>query len=122
MKKILIADDDMEVTELLRYKLVQEGYEVISASSGTECLNKIYETKPDLLILDICMPDIEGTEIAQRLKRDPQYKDIPVIFLTALMTKQDEEMLEKEISKNVIFAKPFRTDKLLAKIQEFLET
>ena len=122
MKKILIVDDDAQVSTLLGYKFVQAGYQVISAVSGTDGLKKIYEEKPDLIVLDICMPDLEGTEVAQTLKKDPKTRNIPIIFLTALMTKEDEATFEQGITKNVIFAKPIESNKILDKVREFLET
>ncbi|GAI43054.1 unnamed protein product, partial [marine sediment metagenome] len=83
MKKILIVDDRSEVVELVKVTLEGEGYQTIDASDGREALEKIGKEKPDLILLDIIMPKMDGFEVLRNLKDDSNTKDIPVIMLTA---------------------------------------
>jgi CheY-like chemotaxis protein len=91
MKKILIADDRPEVVELVKVTLEGEGYQTIDASDGRVALEKIGKEKPDLILLDIIMPKMDGFEVLRNLKDDPNTKDIPVIMLTAKGQKSDQE-------------------------------
>jgi len=95
MKKqiIMIVEDDAFVMDIYQTKLSQEGYEVLSAGNGMEALKILEngETLPDLILLDILMPDLDGHEVCQRLKANPLTRDIPVIFLTAMNNEADEE-------------------------------
>lgn len=116
-KKILVVDDEPEVTRMLKTRLEAAGYEVMTASTGEECLQEAKKGRPDLVILDILMPGIDGTEAAAQLKRNPLTRDIPIFFLTCLKTKQDERRGRKA-GEYTIFAKPFDPKELLSKIKE----
>lgn len=83
-KKILIADDEPDILEIIQYNLVKEGYEVITASDGDDALAKAKLSKPDLIILDIMMPKKSGMEVCEILRSQPAFKDVLIIFLTAL--------------------------------------
>ncbi|HEY4877123.1 MAG TPA: response regulator [Puia sp.] len=83
-KKILIADDEPDILEILQYNLIKEGYEVITAKDGDEALTKAKNNKPDLIILDIMMPKKTGTEVCEILRSQPAFKNTLIIFLTAL--------------------------------------
>jgi two-component system, OmpR family, alkaline phosphatase synthesis response regulator PhoP len=83
-KKILIADDEPDILEILQYNLNKEGYEVITAKDGEEALTKARNNKPDLIILDIMMPKKNGTEVCEILRSQPVFKNTLIIFLTAL--------------------------------------
>src|SRR6516164_5398073 len=83
-KKILIADDEQDILEVVQYNLVKEGYEVISAKDGDEALTKSKSGHPDLIILDIMMPKKNGVEVCEILRSQPTFKDTLIIFLTAL--------------------------------------
>ena len=120
LKKILIVDDEADVVEALEARLKAKRYSVTMAKSGREALMKAKEIGPDLVILDIMMPDMDGTEAARVLSDDNTTKDIPIIFLTALQTKEDEKKQGPGIGENVVFAKPFEFDKLLKKIKELI--
>ena len=119
LKKILIVDDEADVVEALETRLKAQNYSVILARSGREALAKVKETRPDLIILDIMMPGMDGTEVGHVLKNDKSTKDTPIIFLTALQTKKDEEK-GAEIGRDTVFAKPFEFHKLLAKIKQLI--
>jgi|Deesub1362A_J573_1020465.scaffolds.fasta_scaffold01078_15 CheY-like chemotaxis protein len=119
-KKILIADDEPEIVDIVK-KMLEEHYEVITAYDGEECLKKAKKEKPDLILLDILMPKLDGWETLKKLKEDEELKDIPVSMLTALpLTPEDTR--DKPIDKieNYI-VKPFRKEVLLKKIEDIFE-
>ncbi len=84
-KKILVVDDEPDILLTVGQMLELSGFEVIRAKDGNECIDKLNEsqTDPDLIILDIMMPNISGWDIAAKLKENPKWKDIPIVFLTA---------------------------------------
>jgi two-component system, OmpR family, alkaline phosphatase synthesis response regulator PhoP len=83
-KKVLIADDEPDIVEIISYNLTKEGYETYSVKNGIEALDKINAIKPDLVILDIMMPKMNGVEVCQTLRAKPEFNDTLIIFLTAL--------------------------------------
>ncbi len=117
MKKILIVDDRFEVVELVKVTLEGEGYQTIDASDGREALEKIGKEKPDLILLDIIMPKMDGFEVLRNLKDDSNTKDIPVIMLTAKGQKVDRQKGEDLGAQDYII-KPFSPSHLLRKIEE----
>ena len=119
MKKILIADDRSEVVELVKVTLEGEGYRTIDASDGREALEKIRKEKPDLVLLDIVMPKMDGFEVLSQLKKDPVLKEIPIIMLTAKGQKPDQEKGRRLGAQDYI-AKPFSPSALLKRIEEIL--
>ena len=119
MKKILIVDDKLEVVELVTATLEGEGYQIISASDGREALEKIGKEKPDLVLLDIVMPKMDGLEALSQLKKDPVLKEIPIIMLTAKGQKSDQEK-GKELGATGYIIKPFSPSALLKRIEEIL--
>ena len=119
MKKILIADDRSEVVELVKATLEGEGYRTIDASDGKEALEKIGLERPDLVLLDIVMPKMDGFEVLSKLRGDPKTKDIPVIMLTAKGQKLDREKGIKLGASDYII-KPFSPSHLLDKIEELI--
>lgn len=90
-KKILIVEDDRFLRELMARKLREGGFEVIEAGDGEEGLKKIKETKPDLVLLDLILPSIDGFEVLSRKKEDPEIEKIPVIVLSNLGQREDIE-------------------------------
>ena len=91
-RKVLIADDEPDILEILKYNLVNEGYQVFTAKDGDEALDKAKLTQPDLVILDIMMPKINGLDVLKKLREQDETQNIPVIVLTALI--QDREKME----------------------------
>src|SRR5258705_10503468 len=83
-RKVLIADDEPDILEILKYNLSNEGYEVITAKDGDEALEKARRTQPDLIVLDVMMPRKTGVEVCQLLRAQPAFKETLIIFLTAL--------------------------------------
>ena len=119
-KKILIVDDEKDVLKVLERGLIAEGYSVMTTNNGNDAIILAKSEFPDLVILDILMPNMEGTEVAEILKEDIKTKDIPVIFLTCLLEKKEEERKGHVVGGNIFFAKPYDMEKLLTAIEELL--
>lgn len=120
MKKILVVDDEQDIRTMLKSMLTETGYEVILAADGKEALRKIYLLKPDLVLLDISMPDIDGSEVCFELKKKEATKHIPVIIITAMSEKTGEFSGMRMIGGYPTFAKPFDWEELLGTIREIL--
>jgi DNA-binding response OmpR family regulator len=121
MKKILIVDDDGDILQMLGKRLMSSGYSVIKATNGADAIGLALLEQPDIIILDVLMPEMEGEEVAAKLKEYSQTKNIPVIYLTALFPKAEEgKYRTTETNRNVIFVKPLDADKLLEQIKKFL--
>ena len=118
-KKILVVDDEPDFVEFLSIRLKSSGYDVISASDGESGLKKAQKEKPDLIILDILMPKINGFELCKRLKENEFTKDMPVIMLTALAREQDLSKGLKE-GADCFITKPFNSADLLYEIKTAL--
>ena len=89
MTKILVVEDDSFVIDIYHNKLSQEGYEVIEARNGIEAMKKLEEVRPDLILLDIIMPYMDGMEVLRKIKKDEKLKTIPIILLTNLSQKEE---------------------------------
>jgi DNA-binding response OmpR family regulator len=89
-KKILVVDDEADVLLLCRVNLEFEGYEVIEATDGVSAMDKVQREKPDLVLLDVMMPRMDGWQVLAALKADPATKDIPVVMLTAKVQDKDQ--------------------------------
>ena len=118
-KRILIVDDEEDIVNVLRFRLEANNYAVQSASEGQEGLNKARVEKPDLIILDLMLPKLDGYKVCRMLKFDEIYKSIPIIMFTARAQKKDEE-LGMETGADAYIAKPFESEVLLGKIKELL--
>ena len=118
-KKILVVDDDLVTQMVLSVRLEVNGYDVITAPDGEEGLKKAKEENPDLLVLDLMMPKMNGYEVCRMLKFDDQYKNIPIIVLSAL-DQQEEREKAVESGADAVFIKPFDLELLLVKIRGFI--
>ena len=119
MKKILIIDDEEGFTKLVKLNLELTGkYEVRVENKGEKGLIAAKEYKPHLILLDVVMPDLEGSEVAAQLKEDPATKDIPVIFLTAILTKKERKGECGLIGGRAFLAKPVSLKELLDCIEK----
>ena len=118
-KRILIVDDEEDIVNVLRFRLEANNYAVLSASEGQEGLNKARTEKPDLVILDLMLPKLDGYKVCRMLKFDESYKNIPIIMFTARVQKKDEE-LGMKMGADAYIAKPFEPEVLLGKIKELL--
>jgi len=119
-KRILIIDDEPDVLLILGKRLATAGYGVIKAASGREGLIRAKVDRPDLIILDMMMPEMSGEEVAQELKADSETRSIPVLFLTALFTKRDETAKGHAVGGQTFFAKPYDPEELLAEVKRRL--
>ncbi|MDD5581881.1 MAG: response regulator [Candidatus Marinimicrobia bacterium] len=114
--KILVVDDEENIRKLVQYNLVLDGHEVILAEDGKEGLEKARQEMPDLILLDIMMPEMDGLEVCSRLKKDPEMRDIPIFMLSAKGQMKDLEDAFEAGADNYI-TKPFDVDKLSEIIQ-----
>ncbi|MBU1147495.1 MAG: response regulator [Candidatus Omnitrophica bacterium] len=119
-KRILIVDDEPQIVMVVESRLKASGYEVISACDGQEGLDKARSEKPDLIILDLMLPKLDGYKVCRMLKFDEKYKKIPVIIFTA-RAGQEEEKLSHETGADAYITKPFEATVLLKKIEELLK-
>jgi len=119
-KKILVIDDEPEVIKILQIRLERDKFQVITANNGKTALQKIKLEIPDLIILDIMMPGMDGYQVCEKIKSDPSTGDIPIIMLTAKNMGEDLEMaLEKKADWYVI--KPYEYKYLLKKINQLIQ-
>ncbi len=119
MAKILIADDDVILTEMLRFRLEGARHEVITAADGLEALDKAKEGRPDLIILDSMMPVIAGPEVLARLRANPQSAATPVVMLTA-RNGEGDIVAALRGGANEYLTKPFIPQELMVRIEKLL--
>ena len=117
--KILVVDDEVNITQILEFSIGAEGYEVITASNGEEAIDKARREQPDLIILDIMMPKIDGYEACRILKANPLTKGIPVVLLTA-KGRDIDKRLGYEVGATDYIVKPFSPNKLVDRIHQLL--
>jgi two-component system, OmpR family, alkaline phosphatase synthesis response regulator PhoP len=120
MNKILIIEDEKDLVLTLRFRLEHNGYEVLTAYDGDEGLKKAQNSRPDLIILDLMLPKMDGYRICGILKSDERYKKIPVLILSARAQEADKKMGE-EIGADAYVTKPFEPEELLDKIKELMK-
>jgi len=118
-KRILIVDDEEDILSVLKFRLEANNYETLTASDGQEGLNKARTEKPDLIILDLMLPKLDGYKVCRMLKFDESYKAIPIIMFTARVQQKDEK-LGKEMGADAYVTKPFEPEVLLEKIRQLL--
>jgi CheY-like chemotaxis protein len=118
-KTILIVDDDLVNLTILKSVISKAGYSVLTADNGKDALKTAKALSPDLAILDIMMPDMDGTEVANALKQNPRTKKIPIIFLSSLISAEEER---SSVEKDLIsyLSKPYNREKLLNEIGKYL--
>jgi DNA-binding response OmpR family regulator len=118
-KKILAVDDDATALGALRQILTQKGYEVAVSQSGDEALEWLTERTPDLVILDVAMPGLSGFETCRRIRKDPRFRDLPVVFLTAkgMLADMAEGL---DAGSDLYLVKPVLASKLVALVGMFL--
>ena len=120
MAKILIADDDIEIQDLLSFTLTKEGHELIIVSDGEEALEKAFKEKPDLIILDVMLPRLSGYEICEKLKNNPTTALTPIIILTSL-TQAKDRITGIKLGADEYICKPFEPYELVARIEGLLK-
>lgn len=111
-KKILAVDDERHIVRLVQINLMKEGYEVVTANNGREALEMIASEKPDLVVMDVMMPEMDGFEALEKMKADPATADIPIIMLTA--KAQDADVFSGwQKGADLYLTKPFNPTELL---------
>lgn len=118
-KKILLVDDEKDLVYAVELQLQANNYEVLTVYDGQEALNTARKEKPDLIILDLMLPKLDGYKVCRMLKFDEKYKYIPIIMFTARVQKSDKE-LGFEVGADAYLTKPFEPQVLLEKIKELL--
>ncbi len=118
-KRILIADDEEDVVVALKFTLEKEGYECLAAYDGKEALDKAKKDNPDLIVLDIMMPKLNGYEVSRLLKFDAKFKQIPIIMLTA-RTQEKDKVIGQETGADVYITKPFEMNDLIRTVKNML--
>lgn len=118
-QKILIIEDDQALVKSLSRRLEAAGYEVDSVSDGFAALEKIHNEKPNLVILDLMLPEVDGYKVCRMLKFDEAYKDTPVIMLTG-RTQEEDRNKGLRMGADAYIIKPFENRELLRKIEELL--
>jgi two-component system alkaline phosphatase synthesis response regulator PhoP len=116
--KILVVDDEKDIVELLKYNLTRSGFKVITAYDGQEAMEKLSH-EPDLIILDVMMPKLNGFDVCRRIKSMEEYKNVPIIFLTAKSSESDE-IRGLNLGANDFIQKPISINKIMARIKSNL--
>ena len=120
-KKILVVDDEASLTRMLRRNLEATGkYEVREENSGVLAYVSAQQFQPDLIMLDVAMPDVDGGEVAARILDDENLKNIPIVFLTAILKKEEAESTGSNIAGRTFLAKPVKLDDLITCIENKL--
>ena len=117
--KILVVDDEADLVETLRFPLEMEGFNVLVSYNGEDALNKARKENPDLILLDLMLPKLDGYKVCRLLKFDERYKHIPILMLTA-KTQQKDKLLGQETGADEYITKPFEIDELMKKIKAYL--
>ena len=119
MKRILVVDDDMAIREMLEIILKQADYQVLTASNGRDAVAITRKEKPDLVLMDVRLPLLDGYQACKQINANPETRNVPVVFLTA---RGQIEEIQMGLSAGAVdyYVKPFAADALLKRIQELL--
>ncbi len=117
-RKILIVDDEEDVLKVASYRIRKMGFDVIQAMDGQQCLDMLKKDKPDLILLDLRLPVIDGGEVCKNIKADEDLKKIPVIIFTASTDKLEDKTIK--MGADAYLTKPFDPEKMRLKINELL--
>ena len=118
MSKILIVDDEQDIVDLLSYNLEKEGFSIVKAYDGEAALGLVRSEKPDLMILDLMLPKMNGLDVCKAIRRNPETANLPIIMLTA---KGDEidKIIGLEVGADDYITKPFSIKELIARVELF---
>src|SRR5206468_1117223 len=120
MTKILVIDDEPDAVELVEFNLRSAGYEVVTAADGAEALKKAKAHAPDLVVLDVMLPEVDGLEVCKMLRRDPATSAIPIIMVTAKAAEIDR-ILGLELGADDYITKPFSPRELVLRVKKMLQ-
>lgn len=119
MKKILIVDDEQDIVESLKFVLETANFTCYCAYNGEDGLRLAKEIVPDLIILDVMMPKINGYKISRLLKYDTKYKNIPILMVTA-RSQEEDKLIGEETGADEYITKPFDLDEIVKKVEQYL--
>ena len=117
--KILIVEDERDIAELLRYNLQEAGFETDYVRNGTDALHRAVEEPPDLILLDLMLPEVDGTIVCRLLKNDPRTKNIPVVMVTA-KTEEKDRVTGLELGADDYITKPFSPREVVLRVSAVL--
>lgn len=120
MKKIMIVDDEENIVELVKVILEQEEFEVVGVNSGQECLEKLKEAKPDLILMDMMMPGMSGREATEKIRNDPKTKNIKIAFLTVARFSETGKGVLKKLNVSDYITKPFDNNDLVKRVKKIV--
>jgi two-component system alkaline phosphatase synthesis response regulator PhoP len=120
VRRVLVVDDDGDLLRIMREKLIWAGYEVITADNGREGLDKVVTEKPDLVLLDVMMPELDGLEVCRKIKTNPETKRVKVAIFSVRSSPRDRE-LSAEYLADAHISKPVSMDMLLKIVGRILE-
>ncbi|MDD5129320.1 MAG: response regulator [Candidatus Omnitrophica bacterium] len=119
-RRILVVDDEPDIMDVATVRLKHLGYEIIPAVDAEEALVILQKDTPDLILLDLLLPRMQGDELCKKLKADEQYKNIPVILFTASAVRASLPDRVKEMGADACIMKPFEPEELLEKVRRFI--
>jgi CheY-like chemotaxis protein len=119
-KKIMIVDDEENLVELVKAIFENEGYEVIPAYSGKECLEKLEKVKPDLILMDMMMPGMTGKETTKKIRENPKTKNLKIAFLTVVRLSEIGMEELKKLNVLDFITKPFDNQDLVRRVKKLL--
>ncbi len=119
-KSILLVDDEQDVLDSLSFFLTRNGYSVSVANTGTDGLRLAKENLPHLIILDLMLPDLDGSDVAVELLQNPATKNIPIVFLTSVFTKSEQMAIGGLIANRCIVAKPCKPEEILSLVKQHI--
>jgi phosphate regulon transcriptional regulator PhoB len=114
--RVLVVEDERDVAELIRYNLSKEGYDVVVTASGTDAVKQAREARPDIVLLDIMVPHLNGWEVCRRLKQDAETRTVPVIMVTG-RAEEGDKVLGFEMGADDYVTKPFSPRELVARVR-----
>ncbi len=121
-KTILLVDDEPDILHILKRGLKVLGFTVITAANGNDAIISAMEQRPDLIILDVLMPDMDGGEVARKLQEFPETRNIPIIFLTGMFPKREEKQEFHLVNGNIMLDKPYVIEELFVAIKNILNS
>ncbi|WP_329282817.1 response regulator [Streptomyces sp. NBC_01451] len=117
--RVLVVDDNKVIRQLIRVNLELEGFEVVTAADGAECLDVVHQVRPDVVTLDVAMPRLDGLRTAARLRADPRTRDLPLAIISACTQYEVEAGLE--VGVDAFLAKPFDPAELISLVRQLAE-
>ena len=120
MTKIMVVDDDEDFTKLYKTTLKAAGYDATTVNQSTAVIEMAYLIKPDIFVIDLMMPELDGFQLCRMLREDPNFKHTPIIIVTAL-TDMDSKLVAMGAGANDYLTKPFRVGELKSRINTLLE-